>query len=164
MSMYDADGVGTVFLENARDEMVRRYKKMRHVVMKLDENQLNWRPNAQCNSVANLVEHLQGNIGERYRRTLGNCEFMRDRDAEFAPGVWLTSDAALAKLDEAFPAAIRVIEELTVERLIGRAQLPTGRVYVVDFLLQTLTHYAEHVGQAILMSKIQGIELGELPS
>lgn len=156
--------LGEIAIAVAKDEMERRYQKMRHVVAALDEAQLNWRPNSECNSVANLVTHLSGNIGERYRKTLGGQHFERDREAEFATDVHLTPSEALAALDEAFPAAMSVIDGLVEADLTERAQLPTGQAYVIDFLLQTLTHYAEHVGQAILLAKAQGVRLGEIPS
>lgn len=164
MSTPEDQALGAIALAVAKDEMGRRYKKMRHVVNALDETQLNWRPNAECNSVANLVVHFKGNIGERYRKTLAGQSFERNRPAEFATEVHLTPQAALAALDEAFPAAIRVIEGLTVANLREQAPLPTGQAYVIDFLLQTLTHYAEHVGQAILLAKAQGVQLGDVPS
>lgn len=164
MSALKEDGLGEIAIAVAKDEMERRYQKMRHVVAALDEAQLNWRPNTACNSVANLVTHLRGNIGERYCKTLGGQQFDRDREAEFATDVHLTPSEALAVLDEAFPAALDVIDGLVVADLIERAQLPTGQAYVVDFLLQTLTHYAEHVGQAILLAKAQGVRLGGVPN
>lgn len=164
MSASNDQILGGVALAIVKDEMGRRYKKMRHVVSALDEHQLNWRPNPKCNSVANLVVHFKGNLGERYLKTLGGQEFERNRPAEFATDVHLTLREALAALDEAFPAAIQVIEGLEVGGLVEKAPLPTGQAYVVDFLLQTLTHYAEHVGQAILLAKAQGVELGDVPS
>src|SRR5690606_9097219 len=118
--------VGAIYLARARDELERRYRKMRHVVSRLNVDELNWRPNDRCNSVANLVVHFEGNLGERYNRTLGGQEYVRDRDAEFATSVWLTPEAALAKLDEAFPAAVRVVEGLSVGRLTEQVPLPTG--------------------------------------
>lgn len=164
MNPDEEASIGLLYLENARSEMQRRYKKMRHVVSKLDKEQLNWRPNDNCNSVANLVVHFEGNIGARYLQTLGGQAFIRDRAAEFATDVRLTPAEALAKLDRAFPAAIGVIEQVSADRLTEQVHLPTGQADVGDFLLQTLIHYAEHVGQAILMAKAQGVDLGELPS
>lgn len=147
--------VATLFLQAARAELERRYKRMRSLVTLVDDSQLNWRPNLACNSMANLTAHLAGNLGERYLATIGGEVFQRNRDAEFDVRLRLTRDQALSLLDERFPAALRVLEQLDPKRLTELAPLPAGQAPLVDYILQTLVHYGEHVGQAIYLVKAQ---------
>lgn len=153
-----------LYLRTVRNELERRYRRMRQVVSRLTHEQLNWRPHAGCNSIANLVVHFSGNIGERYLKTLGGQAFERDRPGEFATDVELTPSRALEVLDDAFPKALAVLDALPAERLSDEVPLPSGHAPVLDFIVQTLAHYAEHVGQAIVLAKQQGVDVGELPT
>ena len=159
-----ADELGRLFLEAAKAELRRRHQRFRALLAMVDEEELNWRPVDVCNSLANLAAHFTGNLGERYLKTIDGQPFERNRDAEFDPSLRLTPAEALEMIDRQFAAALDVLERLPPERLTERAPLPTGEAPLVDFILQTLVHYGEHVGQAIYLVKLQQKKPLQLPT
>src|SRR3954470_17249405 len=82
--MTNSEQLGVEFLNEARREMDDCPRKIEHCLEQLTDEQLWWRPNEATNSIANLLLHLAGNVGQRIGSVIGGQPHDRDRDREFA--------------------------------------------------------------------------------
>lgn len=121
----------------------------------LDDEDVNWRPNEESNSIVNLVVHMAGNIGQRFTAGIGGAPDVRDRDAEFNTRERFTRSRVLALLNEAFGAADKILAGLTPERLDAPQQMRDRQVTVQDVLFGACTHLSEHVGQILYIAKLR---------
>ena len=84
MEAKEAD-VTTLFLEFSRNKLLEQYwPRLRSCVESLTDEQVWWRPNEACNSIGNLLLHLNGNVNQWLWRRLTELEDQRNRPAEFA--------------------------------------------------------------------------------
>lgn len=111
------------------------------------------RPNEHCNSVANLILHLTGNISQWICAGLGGDAIARDRPAEFAARevrpVRPLTESLQATIDRAI-AVIGALDESTL------ARLHTIQKYEVAGLLavfHVVEHFSFHTGQIIHITK-----------
>ena len=56
------DGLGESYLAEAREQLAKAVRIVRHCLGQLNDEQLSWRPQETINSVGNLVLHLCGNV------------------------------------------------------------------------------------------------------
>jgi hypothetical protein len=138
----------------------RRYRGLGESAMvQLDDAALNHLPNPDGNSIAMIVRHLSGNLASRFTDFLSadGEKPWRDRDAEFAPreysrgevdelwaSGWGVLENALAGLDDT-----RMADEVTI-RGVG--------LTVHAALSRSLAHAAYHVGQIVLLARMQATQ------
>jgi uncharacterized damage-inducible protein DinB len=157
---------GRAFIAEARRLLREDYlPKIERCLEQLDDGQLWWRPNAQSNSIGNLLLHLAGNARQWVVCGVGGAPDERVRDAEFAagtrggegrPGEQLPGgaqllaglratlgevDAVLARLD---PAAL--LETRSIQGLDG--------VAVLSAVFHVVEHFSMHTGQIVLLTKM----------
>lgn len=61
-----ADAVAERFLANQHRKLREIHTRMAWAIRQLSDEDVNWRPNEQSNSIANLVVHICGNVTQRY--------------------------------------------------------------------------------------------------
>lgn len=145
-------------LDVLRAEVSDLRKKAATVMDRLTDEQLNWRPNADTNSVANLAVHLAGNLRQRIVSGLGGAPDLRNRDAEFDEKLHMTRDQVLAVWTPALDEAQRVLADLSADRLLAPQKVRNQDATVLALLVMVVTHLSEHVGQMVYIAKLQ---LGE---
>lgn len=129
----------------------------------LDDEQIAWKPIAMGSSLIVLVTHVFGSALNTVLQLAGE-ESLRDRDAEFlAPWTADSVHGHIAAGNARIAAALERIDPATLNgqreaprTSIGPRTVPgvstqsAGATTARDFLLQTMAHTAEHVGQAEL--------------
>ena len=147
--------VERTFLHIARSRLVGHLtEQIRACLQALNDEQIWWRPNEDSNSIGNLVLHCCGSTHHYIGRVVGNSDFTRDRDAEFAERVPIPKDELLRRLSAAVAEADRVLSELDPTRLLEtteRAPKPSTYMQVIG---QQLVHYAAHTGQIAYATKL----------
>lgn len=143
------------FVQSALSEF-QRYKTLGDKTFaQLDENDLHWKLNKSDNSIALIVKHMAGNMLSRWTNFLTEDgeKPWRNRENEFvnAPTTkneiidlwqkgWLCLFDALESIDENnFNTLIKIRDEEHT---------------IVEAVSRQLTHYANHVGQIVLMGKM----------
>src|SRR4051812_1648913 len=102
-----------MFLARSRHYLAFEYRtKLRAAVESLPSDALWWRPNAESNSVGNLLLHLQGNVTQWLIGGVGQEATVRDRAAEFAATSGADAEQLLASMDETLDAVDRVLARL----------------------------------------------------
>lgn len=140
------------------DEFRSQHRRLVAAIRQLDDDDLNWRPNEQSNSITNLVLHIRGNIGEWVESALGGGAYQRDRDREFNTRERYTRDQLIAMVDEGFQAVERIVSGLGEPDLlkpVSSLNWRDGQATVLQVLHHCLTHYAEHLGQVMYIAKLR---------
>ena len=120
----------------------------------MEEEQLNWRYNDECNSIANLIVHIKGNIHQRIENGILGKPDTRNRDAEFESDVRLTLNEAKKMILESFDLLGKTISEMSTDDLLKPQKVRSKTVTVYEVLNQCNAHFSEHMGQILFISKM----------
>ncbi|MCC5937281.1 MAG: DUF1572 family protein [Lunatimonas sp.] len=137
-------------------QLFRDYKAMGEKAMsQIPSEKLFYQFNEDSNSVAMLVNHLNGNMLSRWTDFLqSNGEKpWRERDAEFEP--FLDSEAKMwEKWEEGWACFFAAVEPLQEADLVKIVRIGHKDHTVVDAISRQLAHYAAHIGQIVYLAKI----------
>lgn len=153
------EGVAREYLAQARAELALCHRKIRHCVEQLNDEQIWWRAGEEFNSVANLLLHLSGNIGQRILSLVGGHEYHRNRDQEFAERGPIAKADLLARFDDVMERTDAVLATLPPERLLEtrRYRMLKGEVEgtLLKLILQTLAHLGGHTQEIVALARLQ---------
>src|SRR5688572_1810973 len=76
--------VPQAIIHESRETLRKAHEKIVHCINQLNDDQLNWRPFEQQNSIANVVLHLCGNLRQWIVSGVGGVPDMRHRASEFS--------------------------------------------------------------------------------
>lgn len=124
-------------------------------IEQLSDDDVNWRPGEESNSIANLVIHMAGNLRQRFVAGIGGATDTRDRDWEFNTREHYTKDQILDTLNESFSTAARALAVVAPERLTERFWIQNRDVTLLDMIFVVATHLSEHVGQILYIAKLR---------
>lgn len=139
-------------------------------IAQLSEEDINWVPNPESNSIANLVSHIRGCVHSRIETIFFDIADTRDRDKEFERGLKLSNGQAYNLTEEAFDIVIRYVEHLSFnpqlllsQPFINRPLLTYSQVSnettVLNLLIAMIREINYHTGQIIYAAKIRKGEL-----
>lgn len=148
--------LGQSFIDRSRAFLADEYRiKLRRSVQALPPAALWWRPNAQSNSVGNLLLHLEGNVRQWVVAGVGGAADTRNRAGEFAAEEGASKEELLARLEKTLDEADAVLARLSPDRLDQRLEVQARNVTVLDAVYQVVQHFALHLGQIILVAKAE---------
>jgi uncharacterized damage-inducible protein DinB len=136
------------FLRYSCEKMKQFCDRVESCVALLTPEQLWLRGNQSQNAIANLLLHLNGNIGQWILAGIANVPITRDRDAEFS-----ARSGDLPDLRATVTAAVKVIATLPPERLTERVTIQKFDVTVLEAIYHVVEHFSGHTGQIILLTK-----------
>lgn len=143
-----------VFLES----VIKRFKEYKELAEKtfdqLTDAQMLWQPNETSNSIAQIIQHLHGNMLSRWTNFLiedGEKEWRR-RDAEFERKD-LTKAQLLQLWNEGWAVLLNTLSTLSPADLSKTITIRTQPLTVVDAINRQLAHYSYHVGQLVFLGK-----------
>jgi hypothetical protein len=109
----------------------------------------------EANSIAIIVKHMAGNMRSRWTDFLTSDGEKpdRDRDREFVLDSSTTPGQVIGWWEQGWKLVFDAVEPLT-EADLSRTITIRGQDHtVLEAISRQLTHYAEHVGQIILLAK-----------
>lgn len=137
--------------------------EVRDCLALLDDDQIWWRPNEQSNSVGNIVLHVSGSLNYYLNKNIGNIDYTRDREAEFAERRTIPKAELLSVFDDMVAKAERTFDGLTIERLGDPSPEPKMHKSVMEDILNIAVHLSNHVGQILWITKmLRGDEVKEI--
>jgi len=143
------------FLERSRYYLATEYRiKIRAAVESLPKGALWSRPNAESNSVGNLLAHLTGNVRQWIVSGVGGAPDVRDRAGEFGARDGDDAAALLSALDAVLDEADRVLSRLTATDLAAVRRIQGRDVNVMEAVYHVVEHFAGHTYQIILVAKM----------
>jgi uncharacterized damage-inducible protein DinB len=153
---------GRLFLEFSRSTLAEQYwPRMRQCVESLTPDQIWWRPNAESNSIGNLMLHLNGNVRQWVIDSFSGSESLRDRPAEFAARDGVELSALVESLGTTVREAAEVIGRLTEADLLRTYDIQGYAVTGVHAVYHVVEHFGMHYGQIVYITKqLRGEDLG----
>lgn len=122
----------------------------------LSDEQLLWRPNEQINSISLLVHHLSGNMISRFTdfQSSDGEKPWRNREAEFDVA-YQNRKEMMAAWENGWKVLFDAIAPLKPEVLDTIIYIRNEEHTIIEALHRQLAHYASHIGQIILLAKMQ---------
>jgi hypothetical protein len=122
--------------------------------MQLEEADFHYRPDAESNSVAILIQHLHGNLQSRFTDFLTSDgeKPSRNRDQEFIDQ-GLDQESLLARWEEGWKSLFVSLEDLDESDLSRIILIRNEPHTVIEAISRCLQHVSYHVGQIVMLSK-----------
>jgi hypothetical protein len=120
----------------------------------LTEDDLHFRPNAESNSIAIIIQHMAGNMLSRWTDFL-NADGEKDwrtRDAEFEE-LHLTKQQLLDHWQKGWDCCLDTLNSLTEDDLLKTIYIRSEGLLAIDAINRQFAHYPYHVGQIIHLAK-----------
>ncbi|HYF94298.1 MAG TPA: DUF1572 family protein [Symbiobacteriaceae bacterium] len=150
-----ANEAAAAFLADQRRRFAEIRRRLLGTLSQLSDEQVNWRPGVESNSVSNLVSHICGNLTQRFVAQLGGAPDVRDRAAEFSTDLVRRGEELQWTIDSTFDAVDEVLLKMTEARLLEGIKMRDHEETVLHVIAQTSAHAAEHLGQIMYIAKLQ---------
>lgn len=143
------------YLDEIRRQM-RGHKRMAEAAMaQLDDADLFTLIDSESNSVAILVKHMAGNARSRFTDFLTTDGEKPDRfrDREFEISATTTREEVMRWWEEGWSYVFSTLDSLKPEDLTRTVTIRQEPHTVLQALNRALAHYAQHIGQIVLLAK-----------
>lgn len=144
--------------KEAGDELEGAVRKITHCLDQLTDEQVWWRPSASMNSIANLILHVCGNVGQWITSGIGGVEGKRDRPKEFSEQGPIEKDELLRRLDVAVAEAKAALTKASPVDLLEHRRIQGFHVTGMQAIFESVAHFRGHTQEIVHMTRIQ---LGE---
>jgi uncharacterized damage-inducible protein DinB len=154
--------VPSLFLEQSRHILIEQcWTRLKSCVEPLTDEQLWWRPNEACNSIGNLLLHLDGNVREWLVTAFNHLEDNRNRPAEFNQRESISASVLLSQLGATIQQVSEVLARLTRDDLVAQYEIQGYKVSGLEAVYHVVEHFSMHYGQILYIVKtLQGVDLG----
>ena len=155
------DETNRAFLELSAYYLKEHYgPKILRCLEGMDEDQIWWRPNAESNSIGNLILHLCGNARQWIMSGVGDKKDVRDRQPEFDELGPIPTEVLVHKLNTVLEEVCNLILNLETEALLEPRSIQGNDVTVIEAIYHVVEHFSMHTGQIIYITKLhQGKDL-----
>ena len=146
--------IATIFLQS----VIKRFKEYKTLGEKtfaqLSDEEMHFAPNEASNSIAVIIQHLQGNMLSRWTNFLTEDgeKPWRNRDDEFEMHRF-TKAELLEKWNEGWKVFLDTLESLKEGDLSKNITIRSQPLNVVDAINRQLAHYSYHVGQIVYLGR-----------
>lgn len=144
-----------LFLESAISRFLTYKTLAEKTFAQLDEEQMNWQPAGNPNSIHVIVKHMSGNMCSRFTDFLTSDGEKpgRDRDAEFSAGT-ASKEEILAMWEKGWNCMFTALRDLQADDLVKTVYIRNEPHSVIDAINRQLGHYPYHVGQIVYLGKM----------
>lgn len=144
-----------VFLQSA----IKKFKAQKALGDKtfeqLSEKDFFFKPSTESNSIAVIVQHMNGNMLSRWTNFLleDGEKSWRKRDDEFED-VLNTQQEVIKAWNEGWDCVLNTLDNLKEEDVMKTITIRSESLTVVDAIVRQIDHYGYHVGQIVFLGKI----------
>jgi uncharacterized damage-inducible protein DinB len=151
----------TDFKAQATARLDENTEKIQKALTHISDEEVWQRPNAQSNSIANLILHLCGNITQYVISGLGGEPDTRERDQEFDAKTGLSKQELLEKLRQVVDQAKTNILEASDEVYETKKEVQCYHYSGLAMVFHAVEHYSYHTGQiAFYVKALKSKDLG----
>ena len=143
------------FVSESRKVLRRNVDKIVHCLGQLSDDDVNWRPFAEANSIANIVSHLCGNVGQWIVAAVANQADRRDRPGEFSRELRLTRDRLVANLKATAQAADAAIASVSQETILAPRKIQGYEETVLSAIFHAVSHFEGHTHQIVYITRLR---------
>jgi hypothetical protein len=147
--------INEIYLESVKKQFLYYKTIGEKAIEQLEEEQLFITVNDDTNSIANIIQHLSGNMLSRWTDFLtsdGEKEW-RNRDSEF-DSIINSKEKLLKVWDAGWDCFLATLNSLTPEQLTAIIYVRNEGHTVVEAINRQLAHYPYHIGQIIFYAKM----------
>jgi len=127
--------------------------RITYCLSELSEEEIWYRNNANCNSIGNIIMHLEGNVRQYILAGIGVHKDTRTRDMEFDNKNRLNYKALLEKLSNTLHDSYEIIKNLSIENLTENRKVQGFNETVLSIIIHVIEHFSYHVGQITFYTK-----------
>ena len=149
----------TSFTENYLNSILfefKRYKTLGDATFhQLTDADVLWKYNKEDNCIAQIVNHISGNMLSRWTNFLiedGEKKW-RQRENEFADSV-NTKHEMIATWEQGWQCLFTALGSLNSENFDATIKIRSEEHTIVEAINRQLAHYANHIGQIVLLGKM----------
>jgi len=150
-----ASDLAAHYLDEARRQM-RGHKRMAEAAMaQLRDEDFFTTIDPEANSIAILVKHLAGNMRSRFTNLLTTDGEKPDRfrDREFELTAATTRAEVMKSWEEGWSCVFAAMDSLKPEDVMRTVTIRGEPHTVLQAINRQIAHYAQHIGQMILLAK-----------
>jgi uncharacterized damage-inducible protein DinB len=153
-SIHSTDA-GRLFIAETRKKLGAAHGKIVHCIEQLSDDQFNWRPFEQHNSLANILLHLCGNLRQWIISGVGGVPDVRNRVAEFSGRARYHKDELLKKLEQTVWESDEVLAKFDIAKLTDKRRVQAFDVTVMGAIFDTVSHFVGHSQEIIYVTRLQ---------
>lgn len=154
--MSDSDSVvARLYITESRATLKQAYAKIVHCLEQLNDDQVNWRPFEQQNSLANIVLHLCGNLRQWVIAGVEKLPDTRHRPSEFSDRARYTRADLLARLAQVVNETDATLSRVTAERLLEPRRIQAFDTNVLASITKSVSHFVGHSQEVIYITRLQ---------
>jgi uncharacterized protein DUF1572 len=141
-------------LAEVRDTFGRALLKIEHCLSQLSNADMSWKPRPELNSIAIVINHLCGNLGQWIISGIGGAPDRRDRPGEFVDPGAVTVAQLRQKLKQRLDEVDRVLARLDPADLLRKRRVQGWDVTGMHALLDTVAHFVGHTHQIVQWTRM----------
>jgi hypothetical protein len=144
-----------LYIDDAVGQLRRLKESADKSIAQVSDDQLFDTLDADANSIALIMKHVAGNMRSRWTDflTADGEKPDRQRDGEFEREGKDTRANVVSEWEAAWTLTLETIASLQPGDLSKTVRIRNQPLSVVHAINRQMTHYAEHVGQIILLAK-----------
>lgn len=149
-----ANAIGTHYLDEARRGMRGHKRLAEGALAQLSDDELFRAPDAESNSVAVIMRHINGNQRSRFRDLLTSDGEKpdRNRDSEFESPAASRSEL-MDTWERSWQLVFETLTTVTPDDLLKIVTIRGQPLTVLQAIQRQVAHYAYHVGQIAFLAK-----------
>jgi hypothetical protein len=143
------------YLADIVRSMLKQKTLAERAIDQIDEQQLFATLGEESNSIAIIMKHMAGNMRSRWTDflTTDGEKPDRARDTEFENDPRTTRATVMAWWEDGWKRTFDAITSLSPEDLERSITIRGEMMSVLEAINRQLAHYAQHVGQIVLLAK-----------
>ncbi len=142
-------------VDETSGELDEALKKIKHCVNQLTDDQVWWRPAESMNSVANLLLHLCGNLGQWIVSGIGGAADIRERQKEFDQRSSTSGTELISQIESAVAEAKNALSGMSAEELLRIRPVQGNDVSGMQAILHSAAHFRGHAQEIVHMTRCQ---------
>jgi uncharacterized damage-inducible protein DinB len=147
--------IPNAIVNESRDTLAKAQGKIVHCLNQLSDDQLNWRPFEQQNSIANVILHLCGNLRQWIVSGVGGAADVRHRASEFSDRTRHTKQELLEKLEQTVREADQTLAAFDPAKLLEPRRVQAFDTNVLAAIFDTVSHFVGHSHEIVYITRLQ---------
>ena len=142
------------YLDSTKAEFLKLKATGDKTFAQLAAEDFHYKPDAEANSIALIIQHLSGNMISRWTDflTTDGEKPNRNRDQEFEDKDQ-DKEAILLSCEAGWKVFIDTLNALHVDDMLKEVTIRGEKHTVIQALNRQLTHYGYHIGQIVYLAK-----------
>lgn len=142
------------YLDSVKTEFVKLKALGDKTFAQLDAADFHYKPDAEANSIALIIQHLCGNMISRWTDflTTDGEKPNRNRDQEFEEKD-IDKEALLQAWEVGWKVFIDTLNSLTADDMMREVTIRGEKHTAIQAINRQLTHYGYHIGQIVYLAK-----------